>query len=342
MRPGLAATGALAAIGAGALLVAGCGSSEANPPPVEPATSPPLQRKPAGRVLEVGSEAEGIAVDPQSGLAAIAFRDPAQIKLVDVADGKVVKSVPAPDPARHLELVAPGGPVLVPVEFKDRLLRVALPSGATTSVDTGDFPHDAVEAADGRTFVGNEGGDTVSVIDGDALAMTVPAPEQPGGIAASGDLVAVVAVAAREIAFYDTDTVEQVAVADAGAGPSHVAATDEGFFYVADTGGDAILVYEGRPEDGGQPRLIDRANVSDSPYGLAIDQRREELWVTRTGANRVERIDVSDRAPRAAGSFPTVRQPNSVGVDERTGRVVVVGRDAGEVQVFDPRMRGDR
>jgi hypothetical protein len=58
--------------------------------------------------------------------------------------------------------------------------------------------------------------------------------------------------------------------------------------------------------------------------------------VSRTGADEVDRIAIGDGAPKVTATYPTVRQPNSVGVDERSGRVVVVGRDDGAVQVFDP------
>ena len=59
---------------------------------------------------------------------------------------------------------------------------------------------------------------------------------------------------------------------DGGAGPSHVVAGADSRFYVADTGGDAILVYEG-------PAAAIRAcstgpTFPGSPYGLAIDNRR--------------------------------------------------------------------
>jgi DNA-binding beta-propeller fold protein YncE len=333
------AGGAAGALLAAALLAAGCGSSEGNPPPAEPAISPPLTERPAGQVRRVGSEAEGVVADPLTGLAAISFRDPNRIDLIDVATGRTVERVPTGDPARHLSLAGPGGPVLAPIEYRDELLRIELPSGRASSVDVGDFPHDAAEAADGRVFVSDEGGDTVSVVDGDRVEATLPSPEQPGGIATAGDTVAVVAVAAREIAFIDATTLERVSTVEGGAGPSHiVAGPDDGTdrFYVADTGGDAVLVYEGGPE----PRLLDRTNVADSPYGIAVDGRRGHLWVTQTARNRVVEMEVTDIAPKIIASYPTVRQPNSVAVDERSGRVIVVGRDSGDVQIFDPERAG--
>lgn len=314
---------------------AGCGSADENPPPAEPAVSPALSERPAGMVRRFGSEAEGVVADPVSGLAAVSFRDPNRIELIDVATGRTVKRIATRDPARHLSLAAPGGPVLAPIEYRDELLRIELPSGRASSVAVGDFPHDAAEAADGRIFVSDEGGDTISVVDGDSVEIALPSPEQPGGIAAAGNTVAVVAVAAREIAFIDAATLQRVATVAGGAGPSHiVAGPDDGTdrFYVADTGGDAVLVYEG----GEDPRLLDRANVPGSPYGIAVDERREHLWVTQTARNRVVEMKVTDIAPQIIASYPTVRQPNSVAVDGRSGRVIVVGRDSGDVQIFDP------
>lgn len=317
------------------LVLAACGSSDANPPPAEPTDSPPLGPSPAGTVIPLDGEAEGVVVDSETGLAAVSLRDPDRIDLVDVGKETIVDEVATPDSARHLSLAGPGGPVLAPIEYEDTLLQITLPDGEVTPAPTGDFPHDAATAPDGRIFVGDEGGDTITVLEDDAIAETLPAPEQPGGVAVSGGLLAIVAVAAREVAFYDTETLEQLAVLPGGAGPSHVVAGDDGRFYVTDTGGDAILVYEGLSEDGDPPRLLDRTNLPGSPYGIAIDERRERLWVTRTAANRVVQLEITDLAPKIVDSFPTVRQPNSVGVDERTGRLVVAGRD-GELQIFDP------
>jgi DNA-binding beta-propeller fold protein YncE len=320
-------------LAAAAVALAACGSEKTNPPPAEPAESPPLTVKPVGDVRSGDSAAEGVAVDGKTGLAAISYRDSKRIDLVDVATNKVVRTFGVPDEARHLELARPGGPLLVPVEYKDRLLRIDLPSGRVLDdVGVGDFPHDAAEAENGRTFVSDEGGDMISVVKDGSEETQLPVPEQPGGLAVSGNVLGVVTAAAREMAFYDTDSLEQTAVLPGGAGPSHVVAGDDGRFYVADTGGDAILVYEG----GDHPRLLDRTNVPGSPYGLAIDNGRGELWVTQTGRNEVSELQLTDTAPKIVASYPTVRQPNSVGVDDRSGRVVVVSRNDGGVQIFDP------
>ena len=89
-------------------------------------------------------------------------------------------------------------------------------------------------------------------------------------------------------------------------------------------------------EGGSDPRLLDRTNLPGSPYGIAVDGKRDRLWVTQTARNRVVELELTDLAPKIIAGYPTVRQPNSVGVDERTGDVVVVGRDHGDVQIFNP------
>lgn len=346
----------LAAFMLSGLIAAGCGggSEESNPPPVEPTDSPVPAVEPAGKVLEIGSQAEGIAVDSKDGIAAVSFRDPDRLELIDVDRERVIGSVAVPESSRHLEIAQDGTTVLVPVEYTDQLLQFDLSEvskkpnqgkldlePSAPSIATADFPHDAVQAANGTIFVGDEGGDSVTVIRDGSVTATLDLPEQPGGVATSGNLLAAGSVAAREVSFYDTDTLANLGVLDAGAGPSHVVAGPDSRFYVADTGGDAILVYEGAPEDGGEPRLVDRANIADSPYAMRVDLTRDMLWVTRTGANRVVGLDVSDVSPSIINSFPTVRQPNSVAVDESSGKVIVVGRVNGEVQIFDPEADGD-
>jgi sugar lactone lactonase YvrE len=70
---------------------------------------------------------------------------------------------------------------------------------------------------------------------------------------------------------------------------------------------------------------------------MTMDRKRD-LWVTLTARNRVVRV-TADGRPRPKASFPTVRQPNSVAVDPRTGRVFVASRTDGTLQAFDPPTR---
>ncbi|MGH2989227.1 MAG: YncE family protein, partial [Solirubrobacterales bacterium] len=246
----------------------------------------------------------------------------------------VLRRVALAESPRHLSL-ASGGRVLVPAERSNELIEVRLPGGATRSVEVGEFPHDAA-ASSGRVFVGNEFGDTITVLEDGEVAGLLEAPAQPGGLAtpSDGELV-VVAVAERVVRSYDASTLEQHGTVSGGVGPTHAVSGCDRRAYVADTGGEAVLVYEVEPE----LRRVDRVELSGGPYGIALDCRRGVLWVTLPGENRLVALRLPGRAGavRELASFATVRQPNSVAADPRSGRVFVAGRDSGTLQILNPR-----
>ncbi len=313
---------------------AGCGSvtfAGDLPPAAEPASSRPLTERPAGRVVPVGFKPEGAVADPVTGLVAVGLREPGELALVDGRSGEVTRRVRLSGAPRHLQLAADGGPVLVPAERADALTRVSLPEGVRDSVRVGMFPHDATQAG-GRTFVGDEHGNTLSVIDGDRVRR-FPIATQPGGLAPidGGRAVAVVSVRERIVEIYDTETLELLDSAPAGVGPSHVIAGSQGRFYVTDSTGDGLLVFETKPE----LRLTRRVALLGSPYGVTVDCERARLWVTLTATNELVELSGGAR-PRVLRTFPTVRQPNTVAVDPATGRVFVTGKADGVLQLFDP------
>jgi DNA-binding beta-propeller fold protein YncE len=321
-----------AAAALAALALAGCGSSKLPPPAAEPAVSPPPGERPTGRVVRVGSAPEGVIADPVTGLVAVGLRNPDELALVDGRSGRVVRRVRLPESPRHLALEAPGGPVLVPAERANALVRVALPGGRVESVTrVGRFPHDAA-ASGGRLLVGNEFGNNVSVVAGTHVIATLAAPLQPGGVAPlPGGLAAVVAVRARVLALYRLDPPRLVAKVDIGVGPTHVAGA-LGRLYVADTEGDAVLGLRLSP----RLEINGRANAPGSPYGIAADERRHRLYVTLTARNTLVEYALGGPAPRQIAAYPTVRQPNSVAVDPRDGRVFVASRTDGTLELIDP------
>jgi sugar lactone lactonase YvrE len=212
-------------------------------------------------------------------------------------------------------------------------LQVALPSGTVTaSTRVGRQPHDAA-AAGQVIFVGNEYSNTVSLVRGGRQVAVEPAPLQPGGVASDGAVVMVVGVRGRQVEAYAADG-RPLGTAPAGTGPTHVRAGPGGLFYVADTEGNAILIF--RVTAGG-PRQAGAAPTGPgTPYGIAVDARRGLVYVTLTAANRLESFRIDGAALVPARSWPTVRQPNDVAVDEATGRVFVAGRDDGQLQLIDP------
>jgi sugar lactone lactonase YvrE len=182
-------------------------------------------------------------------------------------------------------------------------------------------------------FVGDEFGGTLSVVEAGRRLRQVPAPLQPGGVAAfraPGGPVAVVGVRERAVALYDVEG-RELAREPAGIGPTHVEAGDGGRLYVADTDGEAVLLFRTRP----RLELVRRVALPGRPYATALDRRRGKLWVTLTGTNRAVQLTAEVLVQRQR-EFPTVRQPNSIAVHEPSGRVFVASRTDGTLQVHDP------
>jgi DNA-binding beta-propeller fold protein YncE len=318
---------AVAAVALPAALTACGGSSDRLPPAAEPARSPPLHREPAGRVVPVGHKPEGLAFDPATGLLAVGLTGPDRLALVDGDSGRTVRRIRLPESPRHLKLAAPGGPVLVPAERANAIAEVGLPHGRLRSARVGRFPHDAARAR-GRLFVGDELGHTLSVVEHGRRLKALPAPRQPGGVAATADRghVGVVGVRQRALEVFDARTLKSVGKVSVGIGPTHVVGAG-GRFFVVDTRGGALLEVRLDPL-----RVHRRTHLGGAPYGIALDPARRRYWVTLTARNEV--AELTDH--RVLRRFPTVRQPNSVAVDPRSGRVFVAGRSDGTLQFFDP------
>ena len=186
----------------------------------EPQSAPPQAAPIPGRTVPVGKSPEGVAVDAVTRMAAVATRDPDELVLLNADTGEVINRVPLPGVVRHLRLANPGGPVLVPVESANSLVRVELPSGlALPQVVTGTAPHDAAQAANGTVFVANEHGGTVSVLRGLDVVMVFADSAQPAGLAPVGQLMGLIDVRKNDLTVYDTQNLRIVGSAPAGRRP---------------------------------------------------------------------------------------------------------------------------
>lgn len=223
--------------------------------------------------------------------------------------------------------------MLVPGENSDSLLTVMLPSGRVGSqVPTGVFPHDAVRAGNGSLLAANELGGTIAVVRDGKVAHTFTGQTQPGGLAAVNNLIGVVDVRQNDVTVYDAEKLQRVARLTAGAGPTHVLADRRGRLVVADTRGDAIIVFGLSPQVVEVGRLV----LPGTPYGITYDGVRDRMWVTLTARNEVVGLDLGRSPPAEVARFPTVRQPNTVAVDSVTGRLFVTGTVDGVLQLIDP------
>ena len=317
-----------------ALVLAGCGDADRGAAPVptpqldppqaaEPAGAPPVEGTPPGRIVKVGAKPEGVAIDPRSGLAAVAVQSPPRLVLVDVRTGRVERRVPLPGTARHVSLARPGGPFLVPVEPADALVEVGT-DGSTRQTAVGDNPHDAT-AVGNRIFVVDEFGSTLTVVRDGRVVGQVPVDAQPGGAARVGDQVAVIAVRAYTVELYDgrSDRPRGGGAQSAGLGPSHVVTGPAGRLAIADTRGRALVVYDTVPK----LRFKRRIGLGGVPVGIAAGDGR--VWVALSNRNQVLPVDLA--SGRLGDPLATVRDPYSLAAG--AGVLAIASRSEGTLQI---------
>jgi hypothetical protein len=190
-----------------------------------------------------------------------------------------------------------------------------------------------VEADDGRRFEIDRAHDRLSVaIDGRTVA-TARTGREPVALTLldRGARIAVLSGRERMLDLYDARTLERLARAPAGIGPTHVASDGVQILYVTDTVGQALLVFHLRPRF----ELIRRVHLEGGPYAIAYDRERWATWITLAGSNRLVRYAAGNR-PVLRESFPSIRGARAVAVD---GDVVTVFGQ-GERQVLRrPRTR---
>jgi DNA-binding beta-propeller fold protein YncE len=307
--------------------------ADALAPAAEPQQAPPQDANVPGRVLPVGAAPEGIAVDAATRIVAVAKRNPTEVLLFNADSGAMVGRTGVPGFARHLQLAAPGGPVLVPVESINALIRIELSTGAAEPlILTGTAPHDATQAADGTVFVANEMGGTVAVVRGDAVVKVFTDSVQPAGLAAVGNRVGLIDVRKNDLTIYDAAALTIVGSTPAGRGPTHLVADKHGRMIAADTRGDAVRVFEPTPT----PHEVGMVAQRGGPYGMAYDETRDRLWVTSSGTNEVVGYDMSGPTPQERQRLSTVQNPYTVGVDSTTGRLFIASASGGLLQIVDP------
>jgi DNA-binding beta-propeller fold protein YncE len=299
----------------------------------EPAVSPPAQAQLPGTIVPLGGAPEGVAID-QAGVVGVNVRGPDALVLFPLATPTDRRLVSLGGSARHLTLAGIDGPFLVPDESNDQLVEVASSGAIVQSVPVGRQPHDAI-AVGASIFVADEFGNTIHIISAGRVVRVVPAPLQPGGMAASpdGSTMLAVGVRGRRITEYRQDGTI-VGSANCGAGPTHAVTGNGGFYWVADTNGGAVLGFRMGPRG---PVQVATIPVGSRPYGIAFDASRSILWVTLTGSNQLVGLRLDGKSVVHRVTFATVRQPNTVAVDAASGEVVVTGSGTqGSLQIITP------
>jgi DNA-binding beta-propeller fold protein YncE len=305
-----------------ALIAGGCTSKAKAPAPhtaAEPAVAPSTTVAPAGSVVAVGAQPQGIVYDPVTKLVAVAVRNPDRLVLLDGSSLRIVRQVPLAGHARHLQLAEPGGPVVVPEEDKNQLALVSLRTGATTVIPTGTSPHDAA-AVTGGYVAGDEFGSSITIARTGQAPQTVGGVEQPGGVIDLGDTVAIVDVKGYTLSTYRVADGSKLASVAAGAGPTHGIKAADGSILVADTRGNQVLDFGTNP-------LSQQGSLGlpGSPYGLAADSSGPLIWVSLTGRNQVVGLSLEHGAVREVARLDTVQQPDTVAVAPGSHTIWIAG-----------------
>lgn len=303
----------------------------------EPLSAPAPTSTPPGRQVRVGDAPEGVVVDPVTRTVAVAKRNPNELVLLDADTGAVRGRTPLPGFVRHLQLAGPGGPVLVPVESANAIIRVALPGGqADPPITVGTVPHDVTQAPNGTIMAADELGGTVTAVRGDRVVKVFTDSVQPAGIVPVGNIVGMVDVRENTLTTYNVDTLTIVGEIPAGQGPTHMVADRHGRMIATDTRGDAVIVFEPTSGPNGGPREVARVAQPGGPYGITYDPTRDRAYVASSGTNEVVAYDMTTPQPREVGRVATVQNPYTLGVDPQTGRLYVAGVSTGVVQIVDP------
>jgi len=174
-------------------------------------------------------------------------------------------------------------------------------------VDVGNAPRGAVKfTTDGRGYVSNCGGDTISEIDvlTHREVSKIKVGAAPRGIGlVSGDRFAVVSNSGSNyLSVVDLNSRREIAQVAVGRDPRHMAITADGHWaYVAIWASHYIAkidiqsLTDGRPERAAsEVREVSRIPVGDGahPYSLAIHNARREAYVANTQATYVSVIDL--------------------------------------------------
>jgi len=327
MRPGGPVSPILAVVMASLLGLTGCGSDEpgSQVPTREPATAapaPPTTVTPAGELFALPGRVDALLAESGTGLLAGLAADPGtSLLILDPADGQVARTITLPVPGATLAQGEPGE-VLVPA--RGRVLRVAAATGAVTEVAVdGDLRTVVLDGAGGLIVGDAEGRVRVVSADGQ-VQTTVPGLVSADVVVSAGEKAAVLDRRQTSITEITPGQDRLGLSLRAGDGAVNMISDHYGRVLVADTAGEELLVYTTGPLV-----LRQRFPVRSSPYALAYDRRSETVWVTCTQSNEVVGFDLSTGIGQEVGRHPTVRQPDTVVVDERTGDLFV-GSAAGD------------
>ncbi|MFI7188663.1 YncE family protein [Nocardia nova] len=339
MRGYRSALGAVLAAAGAVVLVAGCSShsddttAPAAGAPGRAAAAPAATATPAGAVTAFGPVGALLA-EPATGRVVALDPNGLGLRLVDPVNPSAARAITLPAHATGLALGAPGE---VLVAAGREVLRVDIATAAIRPVPVDGDVRAIARRGDGSLVAGLDGG-RVQILDADGHPnKTVSGLGTVDAVAATANAVATLNLDQTTLTELDLDRDRPGLALRAGLGATHVISDHYGRLLATDTSGGALLVYTTDPL-----LLRQRFPVGPSPYALAYDERSDTVWLTLSGSNEVVGFDLSTGIPEEVGRFATVRQPNSLTIDSRTGDMFVGSATGDGLQRIgaDQRKRG--
>jgi DNA-binding beta-propeller fold protein YncE len=181
--------------------------------------------------------------------------------------------------------------------------------------------------ADGRLVLGSADGAVFTLSSESRVAAELKIFARVDALVTQGNTAVVLDRGQTSVTTVDVSGEKAQHALRAGEGATTIATDVAGRVLVADTRGEALLVY------GTDPLILrQRYPVRDAPYGVVGSSRL--AWVSQTATNTVVGYDLSTGIPVEKVRYPTVQQPNSLAFDEASGTLYVVSGSGAGVQVI--------
>jgi sugar lactone lactonase YvrE len=322
-----------------ALLATGCSGKTgtnnddlqivANPVAATAPLSPAPAAPPAGTVLPA-TGVTAIAADPASRTLVAALSQPTSVLLYRL-DDLTAAPVRVPVDGTVEQLSVAGGQVLAAIPAKNEVARIDIAGGRANPLPVDGQAASAI-SENGTTVVAARDRKAVEVYQGNTLTKTITGGLYSADQVIEADGNTVVLDRLKTAVFsVDVNGGQLNEGLRAGDGATNAVADSYGRVLVTDTRAGALLAFSTNPL-----LLRQMYPVPGGAYGIAYDAKRTLAWVTLTQRNEVVGFDVRGGEPVEKFRLPTVRQPNSVTVDEQTGRVYVGSATGEGIQVIQP------
>jgi DNA-binding beta-propeller fold protein YncE len=181
--------------------------------------------------------------------------------------------------------------------------------------------------ADGRLVLGSADGAVYTLTSDATVGAELKIFARVDALVTQGNTAVVLDRGQTSVTTVDASGSKAEHALRAGEGATTLAVDPAGRVLVADTRGDALLVF------GADPLMLrQRYPVRDAPYGLVGSARL--TWVSQTSTNMVIGYDLATGIPVEKVRYSTVQQPNSLAFDEASGTLYVVSGTGSGVQVI--------